>query len=77
MLSDASIRELARVYNMTHQSISLIRSGRAYRDVYAALGLQRDGCHSCKFWESSQCSFGFPEAGGTFSKECTLYERQR
>lgn len=75
MLSDVPIRELARVYDMTHQAITLIRAGRVYRDVYAALGLQSLGCQSCKFWDS-KCSFGFPEAGGTFSQECTLYERQ-
>jgi hypothetical protein len=74
MLSDASIRQLAADYEMTHQSISLIKNGRAYRDVYAALGLSRSGCYSCRFWLKDACSFGFPEAGGTFSKDCTLYE---
>lgn len=75
MLSDLPIRELARVYDMTHQAITLIRAGRVYRDVYASLGLERHGCQSCKFWDT-KCTFGFPEAGGTFSNECTLYERE-
>lgn len=74
MLSESPIRQLAAEYGITHQSIALIKSGRSYRDVYTALGLNRSGCHSCRFWLNHGCSFDFPEAGGSFSKDCTLYE---
>ena len=74
MVSTFPVSELAKQYDMTHQSISAIKSGRNYRDVFSALGLSRKGCHSCQHWSREGCSFDFPEAGGSFSKHCTLYE---
>lgn len=76
MLSTASTRELAQQYDMTHQAIAAIKNGKNYGDVYSALGLRRAGCHSCQHWNPG-CSFDFPEAGGSFSKHCTLYEPRR
>jgi transposase-like protein len=75
MLSTATSRELAVDYGMSHQAITAIRAGLYYRDVYAALGLNRNECSACRYW-SKGCSFGFPEAGGDFSKHCTLFESQ-
>jgi transposase-like protein len=75
MLSAATSRVLAAEYGMTRQAILAIKSGRHYRDVYAALGLNCNDCSACRFWDKG-CSFGFPEAGGDFSKHCTLFESQ-
>jgi transposase-like protein len=73
MLSVASLRELATQYGMSHQAISDIRNGRVYRDVYGVLGLNRKTCCSCRYW-SNGCTFLFPEAGGSFSQHCSMYE---
>jgi hypothetical protein len=58
---------------MSHQAISDIKSGRNYRDVYAVLGLNSSDCCSCRYW-SNGCTFSFPEAGGSFSQLCSMYE---
>jgi hypothetical protein len=29
-------------------------------------------CENCVYWES-ECTMDFPEAGGTFAKDCALY----
>lgn len=76
MLSPLSNGQLALQYDLTPQAIASIKAGRNYRDVYAALGLSRQGCQSCQHWIDAGCSFQFPEAGGSFAKHCTLYEPQ-
>jgi hypothetical protein len=73
MLSPASTRQLAAEYGITRQAVSSIKRGHNYRDVHAALGLNRQGCEGCRFWDK-RCTFGFPEAGGSFSQHCSLYE---
>lgn len=30
-------------------------------------------CGECEYMISSECSFGFPEAGGEFADECTMF----
>lgn len=30
-------------------------------------------CESCQYMTKGECSFGFPEAGGTFASECSTY----
>jgi len=32
-------------------------------------------CASCHHWVN-RCTFGFPEAGGTFADECDLFEQR-
>lgn len=32
-------------------------------------------CGECEYMISSECSFGFPEAGGEFADECTMFSR--
>lgn len=73
MLSSDGLRQLGRQFGMSHQAISAIRTGVYYRDVYAALGLNRNDCCSCRYW-SNGCTFSFPEAGGSFSQHCSMYE---
>ena len=73
MLSAAGLRELSRQYGMSHSAISDIRNGRNYRDVYGVLGLNRTTCCSCRYWNDG-CTFLFPEAGGSFSQHCSMYQ---
>jgi transcriptional regulator NrdR family protein len=34
-----------------------------------------DTCDECVHMLSSGCSFEFPDAGGTFARECSMFER--
>lgn len=34
----------------------------------------RKSCTSCSYWIDGSCSMQFPEAGGSFARECSLYE---
>jgi len=34
----------------------------------------RKSCTSCSYWLHGSCSMQFPEAGGSFASECSLYE---
>ena len=34
----------------------------------------RKSCTSCSYWLDGSCSMQFPEAGGSFASECSLYE---
>jgi hypothetical protein len=35
-----------------------------------------DTCDDCVYMRSSGCSFDFPDAGGTFAGECSMFERE-
>lgn len=78
--SDLPQRNLAAIYGITRQAISLIQTGRMYKDVYWEVHPPRTGkmvyCTSCKEWQKDACSFGFPEAGGDFATECVLFDAQ-
>lgn len=34
----------------------------------------RKNCTSCSYWLDGSCSMQFPESGGSFASECSLYE---
>lgn len=34
----------------------------------------RKSCTSCSYWIDGSCSMQFPESGGSFASECSLYE---
>lgn len=34
-----------------------------------------DTCDNCVYMRSSGCQFDFPDAGGVFAKECSMFER--
>jgi len=36
-----------------------------------------DACDDCVYMLSSGCSFDFPDAGGTFASECSMFEREK
>lgn len=71
------VRQLAEEYGVRHKQISFIRAGKTYKDVYEIVHGQGSAagpiCQNCVNW-SKCCQFNFPEAGGTFAEECSLYE---
>lgn len=80
LASDKRNFELAKEYNVSDNVISNIRSGSHYTEIYKKFhGLTTEdlnGCTRCYFWEN-KCTFGFPEAGGTFASECTLFQSKQ
>lgn len=82
MLSTKSTLALAEQYGVSHQAISQMRLGQVYVDVYQKLQAEGfelaaegvDLCTACKHWISGGCGFGFPDAGGDFATDCSLYE---
>lgn len=36
-----------------------------------------DTCDDCVYMRSFGCSFDFPDAGGTFASECSMFEREK
>lgn len=76
--SELPQRILAEQYGITRQAISLIQTGRTYKDVYEEYHKARHGkmmyCRDCSNWKNEQCGFEFPEAGDWFATECVLYD---
>ena len=35
-----------------------------------------DVCDNCVYMRSGDCDFGFPDAGGTFASECSVFQRK-
>jgi hypothetical protein len=72
--------DLAVEYGVSSNVIACIRKGTRYIDIYKKFhGLTNDdlnGCTKCHFWED-RCTFGFPEAGGTFASDCTLFQSKQ
>jgi len=34
-------------------------------------------CDECVYWLDGGCQFDFPEAGGTFARECSMFENNQ
>ena len=47
---------------------ALLGTGRV--EAAEPVGVQ---CSSCRHWAGVKCDFGFPEAGGAFAGECSMY----
>ena len=79
--SDASSRELSRQFQVSHQTIAAIRSGKCYWDVWLRLypGVQPEAysrsCCTCLHWVKGACGFGFPESAKSlqFARECNTF----
>jgi hypothetical protein len=75
------LRKLGARYGISHQAVSQLVAGETWRHVGGPIRKPRppappvDGptCESCADW-CNGCSFSFPEAGGPFAAECSLYE---
>jgi len=84
MLSEKSSATLAEKYGVTRQAIDLVRHGKTYCEVYKKLQqkgrkLRTGGryvCEQCVHWRGdSRCDFGFPDAGGDFATDCSLFRQ--
>ena len=77
LTSSVPARQLAKEYGVRHKQICYIRSGKIYKDIYEIVYGQGSAggpiCQNCVNW-CKCCQFNFPEAGGTFAEECSLYE---
>ena len=78
ILSNKPQRKLAEDYGISRQAISLIQTGRIYKDIYEEIHPPRTGpmiyCASCTHWSRDRCGFEFPDAGDTFATECSVYQ---
>lgn len=43
----------------------------------AAKAANQKVCANCVHWKNFECGFEFPDAGGIFAEECSLYERSK
>ena len=77
ILSNKPQRVLAKDYALSRQSISLIQTGRMYKEIYEEMHPPRTGpllyCSDCAHWNHNKCGFGFPDAGNTFATYCSVY----
>lgn len=37
----------------------------------------RESCTSCTYWSHGSCSMQFPEAGGPFARDCSLFTKDQ
>ena len=37
----------------------------------------RESCTSCTYWSHGSCSMQFPEAGGSFARDCSLFTQDQ
>jgi DNA-binding transcriptional regulator YdaS (Cro superfamily) len=81
---------LARLLGVVPQSVSQIRTGRSYKDLWPelprraaqvkALGAvptirsTKITCQDCAHWWQKRCGLDIPEAGGTFAIQCSFYQ---
>lgn len=74
----------ATTYEVSKEDFDLIRDiirkreDKKRRDKFKALAVKQANakiCCNCKHWTNFRCGFEFPDAGGIFAEECSLYER--
>lgn len=79
LTSDASAGQLSHELGRSHRAIRMVRQGATHRSLFPELPRQEAAgqptCQSCCHWQNG-CTYGFPEAGGPFANDCTLYESQ-
>lgn len=84
MLSDGSSASLAEKFGITRQAIDSIRTGQSYTEIYKRLHekgrvVRSRGklvCEQCVHWLGERgCDFGFPDAGGDFATDCSLFRQ--
>lgn len=80
LASDKPSRALALEYDVHYNTIHNIKKGYKYPFIYRkfhgigpAHALM---CNQCMHW-TTRCTFGFPDAGGTFAEECNFYQQDQ
>jgi hypothetical protein len=56
----------------SHETLNEIRALLGGKDPRGLLRVTRS-CNDCMYMEPEGCSMEFPEAGGDFAEECSLY----
>lgn len=66
----------ATTYEISSSDYELLRKARQVEKIFSDLSGNKDQltCESCKHWQDGSCDFSFPEAGGAFAEECSLYK---
>ena len=71
-------RELAKIYGITRQAISRIKTGQQYKDIYEEIYPESKRpllhCIECLHWLPEGCGLEFPEAGENFATDCSAYK---
>ncbi len=87
LLDPRNDAEVARAYGAKIQSVWAIRVGKSYPYLWPEIKRRvvkerakpskrqepKAQCSSCTNWYRNSCSFGFPDAGGSFAEECSLF----
>ena len=79
LLDRRSYGQIAKDYDVSHQSISAIKRGETYK--YFCKNIPRYKpkiklnitCQTCDQWCNNKCALGVPEAGVSFANECSFY----
>jgi hypothetical protein len=70
--SRLTLEVLSERYGVTRRKIWDIKNHSAYKDVFTQ-AQDASTCINCAYWDSG-CAFDFPEAGGSFAEECSMFE---
>ncbi len=73
--SNLSLKVLAERFGVTSGKVWKLKHRLAYQDVLAAPG-KANMCNLCAYWQGG-CMFDFPEAGGSFAEECSMFESNK
>jgi hypothetical protein len=67
-------------YEISSADYQFLNKARAVERIFSgaknAKSSSQVTCDSCVQWKNGGCDFDFPEAGGRFAEECSLYDRR-
>jgi hypothetical protein len=68
-------------YEVSSADYQFLKKARAVERIFSSGGenaskKQLTCQESCALWKNGACEFDFPEAGGRFAEECTLFEQR-
>jgi transcriptional regulator NrdR family protein len=78
---NASCGHRETTYEIDASDYQLLKKARAIEKIL--LGAETSAhkeqvfCSSCDNWVAGKCEFSFPEAGGRFAEECSLYRPRK
>lgn len=74
----SSCAHKATTYEISSADFELLKKARQVQSIFFnPKRKQQKNCESCQEWKSEGCSYGFPEAGGAFAQECSLYSETK
>ncbi len=72
----------ATTYEISASDFKLLKKAKVVEQVFCKpdksksrpkLGPPTAVCDACMHWAGQSCDFGFPDAGGRFAEECSVY----